>query len=247
MNPETKNKKLFEKNDIALFLAPITALFYGLAYVNEYGKYVYYGIPTSLIELDLNSLTESVISLSPLLLIVIIYSYRMILKIRKRKNKNDNDNGNDNDNFQIKGNKIHALFYLILSLQILGLFCYINYNFFGMYSYLVLFISFILFVFLIFIFIFYIKKEYLYSLAIFILYSIFQSYTLGYIEGAFNITHVIIKTDNHDFVLLETYKENFIIAPVNLKSKKISREISLKSISDKDYTIKRENVILKLE
>jgi hypothetical protein len=238
MIKENNKEKLFDKNDIALFIAPITALCYGLTYIKKLGTYIYYGIPPALIDLNINSLTVGILSFSPFLIVIIYFFYRMIRKIKKYKPQEKK--------ITKKKNKVVDLILFITSIALYGIIHYFYQRSFGNITYLFFVNGLLLAIGIISIYVFYKKKNYFLTLIVGILYSSFLSFTLGIGGGALNISYTIIQVNNQDYVLLETYKEHYIIAPVDLNSKVISRKITLKSFSDDDYTISQKRVILKI-
>jgi TRAP-type uncharacterized transport system fused permease subunit len=237
-----KNKKKFEKNDIALFLAPITALCYGLVYTLELGKYNYYGIPTSLIELDLNSLTSGILTLFPMLLIIFFFIYHLFFKIKSNKT---NDLEEDVKKKSSKWSLVRDIATLVVLIYICGFIYGLYIKYFGNITYLIFILVMIFLVFIIFMIRFYKKENYTNTLITGILFFIIFSFSLGYIAPALNTHHVVIQVKNQNYILLENYKENFILSPVDLKTKTLKRELILKNIADDDYKIKREKIILK--
>jgi hypothetical protein len=219
-------RSLFEKNDIALYIAPLTAICYGMAYVYQYGKYKYYWIPIEFIELNLNNLTTTILSVFPLLIFVTIFYYRMIVKI-------NTEEAIDSNNSNSRSKKIFPFIYFLL----MAFFIYLSTRIYGYVMIVsVIIISIVITIGIIIGLVLYKKKKYFYTLLIGLFLSFIFSYVMGISSSALEKTYTIVKIEEKDFVLLETYKDKFILAAVNLETKEFSKELIIKDIND-DYTV----------
>jgi hypothetical protein len=233
--PENENPR-FEKGDIALYIAPLTAICYGLSFIQRVGEYNFYGIPTEFIELDLNSITVNILSVFPILIFTVLFYHRTFFKIRRPE---------DNDSSTASGEsmKKRALIFIILSI-------FVIYFSFKLIGYIML--AFIIFVVLtafgiLFGLALYKKRRYLYSLFIGLVLSGAMSYAMGFVGSALELTHTIVKDKNKNYLLLEKYKDKFLLAPIDLKKKEFSKNITFRDISDNNVIFTKGMSMLKPE
>ncbi|MGG1596064.1 hypothetical protein [Terribacillus saccharophilus] len=84
---KTDENKAFSFQDLALYIAPITGMGYGLAFLYKLGIFIYFGIPSQFIELNLNSLIQTIFLMSPLFLLYIVF---FTIELNRAKNKKQN-------------------------------------------------------------------------------------------------------------------------------------------------------------
>lgn len=233
----------FEKNDIALFIAPLTAISYGMAFIYQLGTYRYYWIPTMFIELNLKNLTATILSVFPLLIFVTIFYYRMINKIRK-EDKNQNFTNIEKKSRVIK--IIKNLFVLVLFICWAGTGYYLSktFGFFVVISFFIAYIA--IFIGVIFGIVLYKRKKYLSTLLTGVAIAFTLSYTMGFCSSALETVYTVVKIKDKSYVLLETFQSKFILSPVDLETKEFSKQLIMREIKD-DFTISTELTILKPE
>ncbi|HWO78764.1 MAG TPA: hypothetical protein VNM69_23135 [Bacillus sp. (in: firmicutes)] len=243
MSENTRLK--FDKNDIAIFIAPITAVCYGLAYIQELGKYIYYGIPISFIELNLNSLTVTILTMFPIFAGAIIFLYSLLKRIRnERLNRERTQTENDRPKLLKKSIIVSILagVYLIVLIYI----TYVLLDYYGSILLIPIVIGITTPLAIIFLYFLYKRKNFVSTLILGLFYLGLISFGFGFGLSGGDEHHNVLKIENEHFLLLETYMDSyFLLSPVDIEKKEFKREIIIKEINDTDYKIFQKKIRIK--
>lgn len=240
-------KDLFSTIDLA-FILTISACFgYGLSYCYSQGVNSAYKLPMTFIDLDIKGLTVSALVVTVALLGFILSGFigitagvslrrRKFLKTRSLKTKfNRHDNSISRNNIRKLRQKKISFFWmsniLIFMIPPVLTFSVFDYSIERLISSILM--SGIAYSFVrIFIF-----RKYFFPIICIIIMSLLVSYHVGRSSSVNSEDYFIIDQGGNDlYVVLRTYKDNFIIAPVDLKRRVITpkfQNIEMKSEKDK--------------
>jgi hypothetical protein len=238
--------KTKEKNDLnslskfsewAFVAAPLTAISYGAAYLYKVGYFKYYFIPTFFIDLTFNSLTNAIMTIAPIIICFLILLFKVIHDNKKKKMESDN---------LIKVNIKRLIFQsvLVLIVNVFYFLCiYLYIKYIGYAALIFVAIGIIIAIFIFIIFWLYRKNRFKDLIFWTLIFFLISAYASGIGEAANKNYHVLIEQDNTTYVVLETYKEYYIVAPVDIKKKKIIPKYKLVEMKDKDITIKNTGTL----
>lgn len=231
-------KPTFEKGDIALYIAPLTAFSYGMAYIYQLGKFHYYGIPSVFIELTLRSLTGAILAIFPLVILT-AFIYHDFLKSLGNKEKSNIPEKNSRKKFIF--NFVVFLVYLVL---LFG-FTYLLINYFGNIIYLLILLA--LFTPILFSLLrrFYKRQNYIYALFLGSSSLLIASYVFGVVINGMERLHTIVESENKSsYVLVDTYNNKALLVNFDIEKKELTKEFVLRDITKNEYRLKREWIFI---
>lgn len=216
--------------DFAILVTITSGFSYLLAYLFYAGKFTYYKIPWFLIDISISNIIYTIIVISPFIFIFILDTLRTM---QRPKDKQDPNSYTTEDKVlsrkkkkkRKKGNTKYLRLVLLLLITII-IILIDKKTIFGIF--LGLITSFLVGLLIKF----YKKSNYVYmTILIYFFFSLF-TYTLGYILASATTEHIIVKDNNKTFVALTIYKEQFLLAPLDINSKIYSNEYNLIEIKD---------------
>ncbi|ALC92071.1 hypothetical protein AM500_21445 [Bacillus sp. FJAT-18017] len=212
-------KKILPNLDIVIIL---TIVGYSLVYSYNLGVYVFWGIPTHLIELGVNNITDTLISLSLLLLVYVPTMSSFIFNPQKRK---------------------IIVFIIVYAIALMILY-YKEMLFFEFSSTLIVVIGICI--------IFLLKKKMnkttiLIVISIYaIISSLFMGYMQSYGKAGGSAPYSLLLQEGKRYVILASYKDNYIVTQLKNKNE-ISLEYKLIAFDDSKSTVKREELKLNIK
>lgn len=249
--------------DTAFIIAILTGLLYVLSFLYYAGQFYYYKVPLFLIEISIKNIINSMLHFSPDLIIfsVTIFSYLLGLNLIKKEKKRRSNQENNQVSEQSRKNKkktkglprfmkililisvisllsMATLLYLIKTKMInsisidTALIVFFN----GGISSILIFISILL----------YRRKNFLVSIGLVFILLCGTSFFLGHTSARESKTYIVVEDKNKTFVSLAVYDDQFVLSPINLKTKEFSNKLKLMEIKDvKEF--KQQKMIIKLK
>jgi hypothetical protein len=213
--------------DVAIVLAPLTALGYGLTYAYYYGFYDVYRIPSMFIEIDIMKLTQTILILISAISLIIInniysertgisfsifslFSYYKKVKFwfEKRSNSSVENIEKSLKNSEKKSHAFKFIPTIFIGFSLMFIVPYINWltifglgilsqGLIGLYRHF---------------------KFPKIGIVIYLLFALFLlSYLLGTKDASNKNEYLVISNKNEEFLILDTYKGKLIAAPYNKK------------------------------
>jgi len=215
-------KDLISTLDLAVLITVLTACAYGLVFSYLWGFYSHYRIPTMFIELGIKDITGAAV-FTTLIIVLIFFMVMHTTGLFK-------ENGGGEKRLRL------YIFYFS-SMLIIG--TIVALTVYGLPVKQVLFPSLLLLAVLL-VFMMINSKIYMYPSVVLVLIALGVAFLYGGMRGESTTEYLILNQgEKHPFVVLRTYQEQLLIAPVDLKKKIITPEYQLIEMkSDKENKVK---------
>lgn len=255
-----KFKDLIRTIDVAFILTIITIMGYALCYCYSLGQNDYYELPFSFVELDIKGLAATALKL-PYSLVLLFVAIPYLRKVKEQEEKKRYEESKSREKKRLNQRKKKQGIYINSAMGLVLLYVcklIINWdaiNLVEIISRKIIPFTVILFLVLILLS----KKVQPLLISVTLILSLGWAYFLGVSEAQESETHYIITMKKNEsieetqklkknekeqtYILVKVYKDQFIIAPVNLKKKIIIPSYQIIDIkSSKDDKIKLEQV-----
>ncbi|MGF3103664.1 hypothetical protein [Rossellomorea sp. DUT-2] len=206
---ERSGNSRLSKEDILLFIAPLTALSYALTYLFKVSYLAYYKVPSMWIDLSITRITSTLLKISPILFLGAICSlifFKTAKKIGEQNNKN------------VKKGKYLRKLAFISSLIVTLLSGYMVFGMYKIYGvYMLLSSSTGALVPIIALFLYKFYREGRYYLSVVILWLTLCAVTASYGFGSAGMTekYFTFNKDKQNYIVIDSYNEYLIVAPYN--------------------------------
>ncbi|WP_456364874.1 hypothetical protein C1N73_32565 (plasmid) [Priestia aryabhattai] len=242
---EIKNfKALISSIDLAFILTALTVLGYALWYCYSLGQNDYYGLPSSFIELDTKGLAA--IGLNFPFALVLLFIFIPYLKKVKKEEEEKREKEERNGKKKKFRNFLRTAFFIVIMILFYGFFTFLEWlsnGFIGAIAQLIA--PTVVFIFLILMPIYRNFRLYVIGITIIFITSLGWAYFMGVLNAQTSTFHYLVNTEkNKNYVMVKTFKEQFIIAPVDLKEKIITpnyQVIDIKSSKGDEVKFTRLN------
>jgi hypothetical protein len=227
------NNNFSKISEWAFVIAPLTAISYGVAFLYKVGYFMYFNLPTFFIDLTLNALISALMGILPIFFSFLLFLPKVIEDIKNMNSKIEEFGGM---------NKKKLIFQTILvligfMLYLLFLIAIIKYIGYGVLIWVAIAIFSVVFIFVVIRL--YRRNRYFTIVTWTLIFLLISSFSIGLSDATTNREYVILEMDKTKYVIIETYKEYYIIAPVDIKKKKIAPNYKLVEMKDLEISIKK--------
>lgn len=236
-------KALITSIDLAFILTALTVLGYALWYCYSLGQNDYYDLPSSFVELDIKGLAA--IGLNFPFAIVLLFFFIPYLKKVKKEEEEKREKEESNGKKKKIRKFLRIAFSIIIIILFYGFITFLEWLTNGFIGAMAQFIApTVVFTFLILMPIYRSFCLYVIGITIIFITSLGWAYFMGMFNAQVSTFHYLVNTEeNKDYVVVKTFKEQFIIARVDLKKKIIIPNYQLIDIkSSADYNVKFRKV-----
>lgn len=212
--------------DYAFLLAPLPVIGYLISLAHQYGELIFYGYPSYFLEIETSIVIKNTIVVLPLCGIACFLLIFLVTRLVNGKNI------------------IYAL--IIFTMAVIALVTYVypiiipvEYHNKTVNTLLCASIT-VLFFFLGRMF----NKSYIKGVCLGIIFIAIGSITIGYSSTAYKPYRYIINKSDDTYLVVKTYKDNYLTAPINLKTNEVSPAFELLKMSKDDgsETIERKEI-----
>jgi hypothetical protein len=214
--------------DVALIITLLTGFSYLISFLFYAGEFTYYKIPWFLIDINISNIIYTVLILSPY---VFLFTWDTVRTLRKPKiikqEITQTDDTLSRKSKKKKTSKFKRLLILFLLILTICIAIYYNKNFLFGVS-----LGFITTYSISYSIDLYKKRNFAYLTIIFCIVTSAYSYGIGYTLASEEKTHIVVKEKNETYVGLTVYKEQFVVAPLTIKTKEYSGVFKLIEIKD---------------
>ncbi|MFA1710254.1 hypothetical protein ACDX66_00905 [Peribacillus frigoritolerans] len=223
--------------DYAILLAPLPVIGYLISLAHQYGELIFYGYPSYFLEIETSLVIKNTIVVIPLCILAFFLAFHLPRLLIL----------NGDTRYPTLG---PILIIIGLALAIFGLYYeYVPNEYQNRISNILLLAA---NSFLSFFFICMFNKRYIIAVCLGILFIATVSIEIGYSSTAYkNYRYIINKSDptsnnkNDDtYLVVKTYKDNYLTAPINLETKEVSPAFELLKMSKDNgsETIERKKI-----
>ncbi|WP_284036567.1 hypothetical protein [Neobacillus sp. 114] len=213
---------------ISLVIGPLTAITYGFTYMYYWAYNRHYKLPADFVEININRLSETLLLIIGIAVIILMAIGLNILFFKMADRLKE-----DSSLFK----KRVGTLLMHLPLPHISLFCLLLLGGFIFNSGRVLNAIIPIGIFLV---LFYFKK-YITAVVTLLAGMIVITYSLGTANAAGQFEHLLIKDGKETLVVVNTYDDNYIAAPVDLKRKLITPEFEFIEMDNPVITTKLTN------
>jgi hypothetical protein len=231
MNSESKKPLTI---DYAFIIAILTGVLYLESFLYIAGLFSYYRLPWFLIDIDVSSIINSIVHLSPF---VIMIAWGTVIIFRKPKspkkqNQKENIQAEISSRKHKKKSKTKAILAIILFLVIISLCISIAIYLLNMGLLFGLIFGTIIDFVIILSSILYKKRNFVYLAIVIYITSSVLAFGYGYLTAIEEDTYIIVEDGNNTMISIAVYKEQFVLSPFNMNTKEFSDEYKLIEMKD---------------
>ncbi|PGY10621.1 hypothetical protein [Bacillus sp. AFS031507] len=246
--------------DTAFIIAILTGILYVISFLYYAGQFYYYKIPLFLIEISIKNIINSMLHFSPLLItffgssIVIVLLLNKIKKAKQRKSNPEINqvSGQSRKNKKKTKGKFRLLrfllvLYIVLVLLFIATILYlIKIKVLTYYVLLGVSTGFISSILIFSSILLYRRKSFFGSIVLVFIVLCGTSFFLGYGFASESNTYILVKDKNKTFVSLAVYNDQFVLSPINMKTKEFRNDLKLMEVKDvKEF--KQMKMLIKLK
>jgi hypothetical protein len=221
-----KSLRFFKGIDIAILVPFLTVLSYGMAYLQNKGFYSFYKVPPFLITLNLISLSQMVFDMLPYFLGALGYFLGVYRGKRIYRAEISESQKKTYRNYE------YILVFILLAMLVESYFRL------GLIGVFIKLIQMVIPYFILVLLVLYQKKRY--EIVSLILISfLFLPYLVGYFNAAIKQDYYVVHIESENHVVINSFNEKLILAPVNLKNNTFKAEFTIHKLeSDKKNKLK---------